>query len=170
MKWVSVNNGTADETFELWETNEKLANISFSGRTRFARMVSRLGKRIFAFEDKGLFSPKKLIRNEYGIKMGKVEELKPGAGKGFVEMDGTKYFFIYNQDNSGELTIYDESMQKNLLTCSFKSITHRLSKTRSLLLDGKFASLLLVLCWYAFQPHSASTASSIVKQPDLILP
>lgn len=170
MKWVSVNNGTTNETFELWATDEKLANISFSGRTRFARMVSHLGKRIFSFEDGGLFSPKKFIRNEYGIKMGKVEELKPGSGKGFVDMDGKKYYFVYNQDNSGELTLYDESMQKNLLTCSFNSISKRLSKTKSLLLDGKFASLLLVLCWYAFQPHTATGASSIVKQPDLILP
>lgn len=170
MKWVSVNNGSSNETFELWETDQKLANISFSGRTRFARMVSRFGKRIFSFEDRGLFSPKKFIRNEYGIKMGQVEELKSGSGKGYIELDGKKYFFVYNQDNSGELTLYDESMQQNLLTCSFHSITHRLSKTRSLLLDGKFASLLLVLCWYAIQPHSASGASSIVKQPDLILP
>ncbi|HQY12836.1 MAG: hypothetical protein KTQ13_03665 [Ferruginibacter sp.] len=170
MKWVSVNNGSANETFELWEANEKLANISFSGRTRFARMVSRLGKRIFSFEDRGLFSPRKLIRNEYGIGMGKVEELKPGSGKGFVEMDEKKYFFVYNQDNSGELTLYDESMQKNLLSCSFNSINHRLSKTKSLLTEGKFASLLLVLCWYAFQPHSASSAPGIAKQPDLMLP
>ena len=170
MKWVSSNNDSANETFELWEADQKLANISFSGRTRFARMVSHLGKRIFSFEDRGLFSPSKLIRNEYGIRMGKVEELKPGSGKGFVEMDGKKYFFVYNQDNSGKLTLYDESMQKDLLSCSFNSINHRLSKTKSLLLEGKFASLLLVLCWYAFQPHSASSAAGIVKQPDLILP
>lgn len=170
MKWVSVNNGSSNETFELWEADEKLANISFSGRTRFARMVSRLGKRIFAFEDRGIFSPKKLIRNEYGIRMGKVEELKPGAGKGFVEMDGKRYYFVYNQAESGDLTLYDESMQKNLLTCSFNSITNRIKRTKSLLLDGRFASLLLVLCWYALQPHSASSAQGIVKQPDLLLP
>ncbi len=170
MKWVSVNNGALNETFELWEADERLANISFSGRTRFARMVSRLGKRIFSFEDKGIFSRKKLIRNEYGIRMGKVEELKPGSGKGVVEMDGRKYVFVYNQDENGELTLFDESMQRNLLTCSFHSITQRLGKTKSLLLNGRFASLLLVLCWYALQPHSASSAQGMMKQPDLLLP
>lgn len=161
MKWVSVNNGSSNETFELWEANEKLANISFSGRTRFARMVSRLGKRIFSFEDRGIFSPKKLIRNEYGIRMGKVEELKPGAGKGFVVMDGKKYYFVYNQAESGDLTLYDESMQRNLLTCSFNSITEQLGKTRSLLLNGRFASLLLVLCWYTLQPHNHSVRDTV---------
>ncbi|HRI24446.1 MAG TPA: hypothetical protein PLZ45_07195 [Ferruginibacter sp.] len=169
MKWVSVNAGSSNEAFELWETDKKLANISFNGRTRFARMVSNFGKRIFSFEDKGIFSPKKLLRNEYGIRMGKVEELKPGSGKGFVEMDGTKYYFVYNQDNTGELVLYDESMQTNLLTCSFNSINQRIRKTKSLLLDGRFASLLLVLCWYAFQPHTAPGASSVMKQPNLVM-
>jgi hypothetical protein len=167
MKWVSVNTGTSNEQFELWESDKRLADISFSGRTRFARMVGQFGKRIFSFEDKGLFSPKKFIRNEYGIKMGKVEELKPGSGKGYVEMDGKKYYFVYNQDSTGELTLFDESMQKNLLSCSFNSITNRLGKTKSLLLNGRFASLLLVLCWYALQPHHSA---GLVKQPDLMLP
>lgn len=169
MKWVSVNNGTSLDNFELWEDEKKLAGISFSKHTRFARIVSNLGKRIFFFEKRGLFTPKKFIKNEYGVNMGKVEEVKPGAGKGYVELDGKKYFFVYDQDNSGELKLYDESMQKSLLTCSFYAIANRFSKTKSLL-DTRFTSLLLVLCWYAFQPHSASSAPGIVKEADLILP
>lgn len=153
MKWVSVNNGASNESYELWETDKKLAGISFSKHTRFARIVSHLGKRIFSFEKKGIFTPKEFIKNEYGIKMGKVEETKPGAGKGIVELDGKKYCFVFNEDKSGEVVLYDESMQKSLLTCSFYSIASRFSKTKSLL-DSKFASLLLVLCWYAFQPHN----------------
>jgi hypothetical protein len=160
MKWVNVNKGSSNETFELWAADKKLADVSFSRHTKFARMVSQFGKRIFSFEDKGLFSTRKFIRNEYGIKMGKLEEIKPGAGKGYVEMDGKKYFFIYNPDNSGELTLYDESMQKNLLTCSFNAIVEHLNKTKSLL-DGKFSSLLLVLCWYTFQPHTSLSKETV---------
>lgn len=85
-------------------------------------------------------------------------------------MDGKKYYFVYNQDNSGELTLYDESMQKNLLTCSFNSISQRLSNKITFIRRQVRQLKLLVLCWYAFQPHTASGASSIVKQPDLILP
>jgi len=78
-----------------------------------------------------------------------VEETKPATGKGHVEVDGKKYFFVYNGDNAGELKLYDEFMQESLLTCSFNTITNGFTKTKSLL-DGKFASLLLVLCWYGF--------------------
>ncbi|MGB4843724.1 MAG: hypothetical protein WBP16_04610 [Ferruginibacter sp.] len=160
MKWVSVNTNPSKESFELWEDEKVLADISFSKQTRFVRIVSDLGKRMFSFEKKGFLTPRKVIRNEYGIKLGKVAELKPGAGKGFVELEGKKYFFEYDKDNTGELVVYDEAMQKNLLTCSFNAITLGLTKTKSLL-DTKFASLLLVLCWYSFQPHN-NAVSEIV--------
>ena len=160
MKLVNSNNTSSKENFELWEDEKILADISFSKQTRFVRIVSDLGKRMFSFEKKGFLSPRKVMRNEYGIKLGKIEEEKPGAGKGTVELDGKKYFFVYNQDNSGELVLYDELMQKNLLTCSINAIALGVTKTKSLL-DSKFASLLFVLCWYTFQPHHASVADAV---------
>jgi len=161
MKWISVNSGSTEENFELWkDDNTKLANISFSKSTRIARFVSNLTKRLFFFERRGLFSHREVIKNEYGIKMGNVEELKPGTGKGFVEVDGKKYYFVYNQHNSGELELYDELQQKSLLSCSFNTIASGFNKTKSLL-DSKFPSLLMVLCWYAFQPHSATATADI---------
>ncbi len=160
MKWVSVNNGTAIENFELWNDDKKLAGISFSRHTRFARIASNLGKRILSFEKRGFLLPKEVLKNEYGIKMGEVEEAKPGTGRGHVELDGKKYLFIYNENNSGELMLYDEFMQKKLLSCSFNTITNSFSKAKSLF-DSKFASLLLVLCWYSFQPHNVSVTEAV---------
>lgn len=155
MKWVNVNGTSSTDNFELQQDEKVLAGISFSKQTRFARIASDLGKRMFSFEKKGFLKPAKVIKNEYGIKLGRVEDLK--AGKGYVELDGKKYFYTYDKDNSGELVLYDETMEKNLLTCSFNTLNLGLNKTKSLL-DGKFASLLLVLCWYAFQPHSTGHA------------
>lgn len=157
MKWVSVNDGTSQENFELWGDDKKLADISFSRTTRIARFVSSLTRRLFFFEKRGLITPRGIIKNEYGIKMGTVEEAKPGTGKGSIEMDGKKFSFVYNQNNSGELMIYDEAMKTSLLTCSFNAIANGFSKTKSLL-DSKFPTLLLVLCWYAFQPKQLVTS------------
>jgi hypothetical protein len=159
MKWVNVNNTSSKEHFELREDEKVLADISFSKQTRFVRMVSNLGKRMFSFEKKGFLTHAKVIRDEYGIKLGKVEEPKPGTGKGMVELNGKKYFYVY-QDNSGELMLYDESMQKNLLTCSFNAIASGLNKTSSLL-DTRFASLLLLLCWYSFQAHHITVTKPV---------
>jgi len=160
MKWVNVSNSSSKENFELQDDDKVLADISFSKQTRFVRIVSDLGKRMFSFEKKGFLKPGKVIKNEYGIKLGKIEEVKPGAGKGTVELNGKKYFFVYDKDNSGELKLYDELMQKNLLTCSFNAINLGINKTKSLL-DTKFASLLLLLCWYSFQPHNSAVADVV---------
>ena len=160
MKWVNVNNSSSKEIFELREDEKVLAGISFSKQTRFVRTVSDLGKRMFSFEKRGFLNPRKVIRNEYGIKLGKIETEKPGSGKGTVELDGKKYAFIYDEDNTGDLTLYDEQMQKNLLSCNFKGITNTINRTNSLL-DSKFASLLLLLCWYTFQPHNTAVADVV---------
>ena len=153
---VSVNNGALNETFELWEADERLANISFSGRTRFARMVSRLGKRIFSFEDKAFFLPKKThpqrIRYPHG--QGGRTEARVGK-KGVVEMDGRKYVFVYNQDENGELT---SLMNPCSATCSpavsIPSPNGWVKQNRCCS-AAAFASLLLVLCWYAPCSHAA---------------
>ena len=153
MKWVSVNNGTAQENFELWETDKKLASISFSNTTRIARIVSNLGKRLFFFEKKGLLTPKAIFKNEYGIKMGKLELEKTGAQKGYLEIEEKKYRYVFNENNNGELNVYNETMSKTLITCNFPAVTNGAAK-KSSFLDTKFPSLLLVLCWYSFQPKT----------------
>ncbi len=155
MKWVSVNNGTSNEIFELWEADKKLAVISFSNTTRIARIASNLGKRLFFFEKRGLLTPKAIFRNEYGIKMGKLELESPGAQKGFLEIEDKKYRYVFNENNNGELNVYNETMSETLITCNFPAaITGGSSKSRSFL-DSKIPSLLLVLCWYTFQPKKA---------------
>lgn len=151
MKWVKVNNSNSNEDFELWDADKKLAAVSFSNTTRIARIVSNLGKRLFFFEKKGFLTPKAIFKNEYGIKMGKLELEKPGAQNGHLEVDGKKYHYIFNENNSGELKVFDEAMKESLITCSFPPTGGSLSKTKSFL-DTKLPSLLLVLCWYSFQP------------------
>ena len=81
MKWVSVNNNNFLENFELWEENEKLAGITFSKHTGFVRIVSSLGKRIFSFEKRGLFSSKEIIKNEYVLKWEKWKNQNPASEK-----------------------------------------------------------------------------------------
>ena len=140
MKWVNVSKGSANENFELWGEDKKLANVSFNNNSHIARIVSNLGKRLFFFEKKGIFSPRAIIKNEYGIKMGKLELDQPDAQQGHLEMDGKKYCYIFNENNSGELKLYDEEMKKNLLTCNFPQISNPLARKKSFL-DSKIPSL-----------------------------
>lgn len=153
MKWVRVHNNASLENFELWDDQIKLAGIAFSNHTRFARFVCNMTKRIFSFEKRGFLSVKEIIRNEYGIKMGEVEETKPGGKRGHIILEEKKYNYVFTENTSGELLLYDDLMQNCLLNCSFSGIFNGLTKTNSLL-ETRFASLLLVLCWYTFQTHN----------------
>jgi hypothetical protein len=160
MKWIDANsNSTSNEVFELWNEDVKLMDISFNKTNRIARLVSNLGKRLFFFERSGFLHPKAVLKNEYGIKMGKVEEEhKQGVKKGFVELDGQRYCYTYNSLNTGELNVYDEGMKKNLLTCSLNAVSKNFNKAKSLL-DTKFPSLLMAMCWYSFQQHTLKNFS-----------
>lgn len=161
MKWVNVINGESGQDFELWENGEKLAGVTFSKHTRFARIVSNLGKRIFSFEKKGFLSAKEIIRNEYGIKMGELEETKSGAGKGYIDLNGVKYNFTYNKNSSGELLVFAESKKADLITCSFDSLLKSFPAAASLQ-GTKLSSLLLVLCWCSFQSHPPVISATAV--------
>lgn len=161
MKWISTTNDIYGEGYELWAGDNRLVRISFSQHTRIGRVMSSIGKRLFFFEKKGLFIPKSVITNEYGIRMGMVGEEKPGQGH--LEFEGRRYAYSFNTNDNGNLVIYDEETRKNLLSCSFNAVMYKIAKTRSLL-DTKIPSLLLVLCWYAFQQQhqvSGSEAPSL---------
>ncbi len=160
MKLINVKTGTSGEGYELWADEKKLAAISFSSRSPVARVVSNSEKRLFFFEKKGILAHRTIIKNEYGIKMGEVEEEKPGTKMSRLELNEKNYYYIFNKNNSGELKVYDEATKQSLLTCSFNTVTTGLAKTRSLT-DTKFPSLLLVLCWYAFQPHTAVSSEAM---------
>jgi hypothetical protein len=149
MKLINVKSGSSGEAYELWEDNKNLAGISFSAHTDNARVVSDLGKRLFFFEKKGTLTPRTIIKNEYGIKMGEVEQEKAGSKMSHVELDGKHYYYSFNENNSGELKVFDETMRNRLLSCSLKTFAAGIGQTNSSALE-KLPNLLLVLCWYAF--------------------
>ncbi len=151
MKWVSVNNGTSNDYFELWDNDKKLVSMSLSKRTKIARIESSSDKRLFFLEKKGFFHGKTVIKNEYGIKLGELHGENWEAREGVIELDGTKYFYAFPNSSDGELIIYRDTKDKPLVSCSLSSlfggITALVEKSKSLH-DTKYPSLLMGLCWY----------------------
>ncbi|MBK7433373.1 MAG: hypothetical protein IPI66_05290 [Chitinophagaceae bacterium] len=157
MKWIKVNSTQSNEAFELWSEDQKLALIEFSKNTQMARMDSNAGRRIFFFEKKGMLTHRAIIKNEYGIHMGKVEEERPGSGKGHLELDGKRYHYQFSQTDHAELKLFEDENQRELLTCNFNAFHTGFIKIRSLF-DTKIPNLVLALCWYLVQPHAAARA------------
>jgi hypothetical protein len=157
MKWVKVNSSTLAETFELWNGDSKLAGASFNNASSIVRMASNTGKRLFFYGNKGWLTPKAVIKNEYGITLGKIETANETGEKGYVELDGKRYSYELNNDDSTKLDLFDDEMKNSIASCNFSNvITKGYSKTTSLM-STRFPQLLLLLCWYSFNmQHTAS--------------
>lgn len=158
MKWVKVNSNTPAETFELWSEDKKLAGASFNTTSRIVRMASAVGKRLFFYEKKGWFAPKAVIKNEYGIMLGKLETESETGEKGYVELDGKKYHYKLSNDETPRLELFDDELNENIASCSFGNVlTKGYSKTTSLM-NTRFPQLLLLLCWYSLNMHHHSAS------------
>jgi hypothetical protein len=155
MKWVKTNTNSSNEQFELWEGDKKIAELSFTNGTRIGRFVSTLTKRIFFFDSRGVFAPKAILKNEYGIKIGKLALADAKLKNGYLELEGKKYQYTFNHNNSNELKVFDEASNKNLITCTFPTATLDTTNKPSFL-NTKLPSLFLVLCWYVFHPAQLS--------------
>lgn len=149
MKWICVNSGASNENFELWKDELKLATVSVSNKTKIARYVSHITKRLFLVEIKGFFQRKAIIKNEYGIKLGSIENIKQGQPSGLFEFDGKKCFYSFDKNNFDNLTVYDSTTRQTLFNCDFNSLKSNLFGSKSLM-DTKFPNLLTALCFTAF--------------------
>lgn len=156
MQWVKVNTNTPSETFELWQDDKKIASTSFNNSSHIVRMASSVGKRLFFYGKKGWFAKKPVIKNEYGITLGLLEAETETGEKGYVELDGRKYHYRLNADDSINLELFDEEQNRNIASCSFGNVLSKgFTKTKSLM-STRFPQLLLLLCWYSLNMHHHS--------------
>lgn len=156
MQWVKVNTGTPAEAFELWSEDKKVAGASFNNASRIVRMASTAGKRLFFYGNKGWFAQKPVIKNEYGITMGRLQAETENGEKGYVELDGKIYHYRLKEDDNTSLELYDDELNKSIASCSFgNAVSKGLTKTKSLM-NTRFPQLLLLLCWYSFNMHQHS--------------
>lgn len=156
MQWVKVNTNTPLETFELWNGDKKVASTSFNNNSHIVRMASNAGKRLFFYGKKGWFAQKPVIQNEYGITLGKMQTETETGEKGMVELDGKTYHYQLSADESINLELFDDELNKKVASCSFGNVLSKgFMKTKSLM-TTRFPQLLLLLCWYSLNLHHHS--------------
>jgi hypothetical protein len=159
MKWVSVNNSSSSQHYELWDGEKKVVSLSISNQTKISRIECATDKRLFFIEKKGFLHSKTVINNEYGIRLGELIGENWEANEGMIELDGRKYWYTISDHDEAELVIYNESKSKALATCSLSSVCYEVAavanKSKSLH-DTKYPSLLMGLCWYLLKSKSVS--------------
>lgn len=164
MKWVQINANESAEAFELWSNDKKLAGASFNNKSPVVRIVTNAGKRLFFFEKIGWLAPRPVIKNEYGITLGRLYAGTQKDNKGYIELDGKKYIYHLNDNGDAKIEVFDATLNTQVTSCSFNTVIAKGVSTTKALMQTKFPQLLLLLCWYSLQIHDVSGQGSAVMQ------
>jgi hypothetical protein len=161
MKWIPVATNTAVHAFELWNDTAKLAGVSFSTAQRSLRLATQASKRFFFYEKRGWLKPTAVIKNEYGVTIGKLHKPANNKAKGLVEVDGKKYLYAINAVDNSQCDLFDTVTNKNIASCNFKNILNAGLQKTSTSMKSHFPQLLLLLCWYSV--HSGNTQNAVMQ-------
>jgi hypothetical protein len=142
MKWLSFPSNLPQENYELWNNDEKLLSLMYQPGKGTLRITTAQEKRVFIVRREGFLRNRRVLRNEYGVRIGQLSH------------DG-------NQDNVGSLEFYNEKFNYAIQTGTLPGLTIYkqaepifLSELpSSQLFNGVDQEILiLVLCWYSLAP------------------
>ena len=155
MKWTLISNASsAVHVFNLMEANTVKEVLRYNPLQQSARITCMGRQRLFFIEEAGFRSHHFTFKNEYGFAIGRLFIENPDTEGGTIEIEEKKFHYRLLTNPVPELVIYEYDNIQPLVTCSFiKSIdgqnpvSHNNKKT-----IHEYASLLLGLCWYLFNP------------------
>ena len=155
MKWIPISNpSSAVHVFNLMSANTVKEILRYNPLQQSARISCMGRQRLFFIEQTGSRNNHFTFKNEYGFDIGKLSVENPYIDGGTIEIEEKKLHYRLLTNPVPELVIYEHDHVKPLVTCSFvKStdgqdpVSHHNKET-----IHEYASLLLGLCWYLFNP------------------
>lgn len=152
MRWEAGNSTTEHEVYHLFNGEKKELTLIFNIFSNSVRIECEREKRVFQLRKEGFRRNKKVIRNEYGIKIG---EFGQEDGQSFITVNEERYYYTTINNPLAELVLYKESKERPLVTCKLQvkngSSNVKFRKEQELP-DGSHPGLLMALCWYVFLP------------------
>ena len=118
MNLISKMQNSGHEEYTLTENGKTTLKISYRKDLHTARVEIENDKRVLIIENEGLLKPKLLIKNEYGVMMGKMSFDNWSSDHGLVEMENIRYPFTMNRSASSELFFYKKSRRNLVYSCS----------------------------------------------------
>lgn len=151
MKWIHIPSSANHEVYELLENDQKILSLFYNPLTGTARIDCFHEKRVFVMQKERFKKSRTIIRNEYGIKMGLVEEDKLSPGNGIIEFNENQYHYLLNSLPVPEYILYKESMEQPVTSFQIilqNNFTGLNIAGNILYTPAVYASLLMAVCWY----------------------
>ena len=136
-----LQSATSQQEFQLQKNDVTSMVMKFHPDQQTVRISHDGAKRLYFFEQVG--NNKLVIRNEYGVQVGKIRYDRWFHANGSIELDGKKFRHeVHNEEDS--LILFDRQKQNPLVKCTV------LTKT---IISQVHAALMLTLCRYLLMPE-----------------
>jgi hypothetical protein len=144
MKWLSVSSNLPQEIYELWNNEEKLLALSYQPGSGALRITTSQEKRVFIVRKEGFLRNRRVLRNEYGIRIGQLSHESNQDNSGGIEFNNEKFTYSIQAGFSPELVIYKQA--ERVFISGLPALETFGSRNHDI--------LILVLCWYLLTPVS----------------
>ena len=162
MKWVLVNQYSPSiKKYQLTEGDEIKLVLKYSPEQQSVRISSEENHRLFFIDKTGLWHNKTILKNEYGVEIGRLSFDKT-QHIGAIEIEGKKYFYTF-ENNKKQLVVFEHSISLPLAVCDLSQAPSFTSLSADKYSSEECTCFLLGLCWYLFpltateQPEFADT-------------
>ena len=130
------------QEFQLQENDVTSMIMKFHPAQQTVRISYGGVKRLYMFEKSS--NNKLLIKNEYGVEVGKIVYDRWYHANGSIELDGKKFQHVIVHGDEDSLVLFDKQKQNPLVKCTV------LTKT---IIGQVQAALMLTLCRYLLIPE-----------------
>lgn len=150
MKWVFVNQSSASiKKYQLTEGDETKLVLKYNLEQQSVRISSEESHRLFFINKTGLWHNKTILKNEYGVEIGrlyfdKVQHI------GAIEIEGKKYYYTFENNTPRQLVIFERSVSLPLVICDLSLAPSFTSLSPNKYSSDECTCFLLGLCWYLF--------------------
>ncbi len=148
MKWVYVNQPSVYiRKYQLTEGDNTKLIIKYNLDQQSVRISSEENHRLFFIDKTGLWHNKTILKNEYGVEIGRLA-IDKVHGTGIIEIEGKKYF--YTLQNNSQLVVFEHSVSMPLAVCDMTDAPSFGSLSANKYSNEEYACFLLGICWYLF--------------------
>jgi hypothetical protein len=155
MKWVYVSQSTASiKKYQLVDNNETKLVLKYNLEQQSIRLSSEETHRLFFIGRTGLWHNKTILKNEYGVEVGRLSFDKNNH-IGTLEIEGKKYHYTFQNSTQTQLVVFEQTVSLPLAVCDLSAAPSSTSLAADKYDQEESACFLMGLCWYLF-PITAS--------------
>jgi hypothetical protein len=149
MKWETVASTIGQPAFALWNNGRKLITLVFNPSSNAARIEYKNERRVFLIRQEGFLKNRTVLCNEYGVRIG---HMGTENNERFFKLNNERFFYSLESSSEPSITIYKESKENPLAVCKMDS------PATGVIQDKERSNMLMMLCWYLFQPVQQEAA------------